>query len=190
MILEDESKWRKVNDLAKKRFTETLSIALSQYPRHDEEYASPGCVVGRNEVRTANIRNCLKIFLGSILTRHLHYSVRKLLPHSQRRPKIRFLKKLNQRHYGLRNNRHWEMQKWGVGMGKSGKISTPRPDWCDSVDWALACEPKGCRFISQSEHMSGLLARSPAGGSASSNHTLMFLSLSFSFPSLLYKLNK
>ena len=58
MILEDESKWSKVNDLAKKRFTETLSIALSQYPRHGEEYASPGYVVGRNEVRTANIRNC------------------------------------------------------------------------------------------------------------------------------------
>ena len=38
------------------------------------------------------------------------------------------------------------------------------PGWCGSVDWALAWEPKGCWFNSQSGHMSGLRARSPAGG--------------------------
>ena len=32
--------------------------------------------------------------------------------------------------------------------------------WCDSVDWALACERKGCQFDSRSGHMPGLLARS------------------------------
>ena len=38
------------------------------------------------------------------------------------------------------------------------------PGWCSSVDGALACKSKGCWFDSQSGHMPGLGARSPAGG--------------------------
>ena len=38
------------------------------------------------------------------------------------------------------------------------------PGWCSSVDWAPTCNPKGCRFDSQSGHMPGLRARSPVGG--------------------------
>ena len=37
------------------------------------------------------------------------------------------------------------------------------PGWCGSVDWAWACEPKGCWFDSQSGHTPGLWARSPVG---------------------------
>ena len=36
--------------------------------------------------------------------------------------------------------------------------------WCGSVDWVLACEPKGHQFNSQSGHMPGLQARSSVGG--------------------------
>ena len=35
------------------------------------------------------------------------------------------------------------------------------PGWCGSVDWALACEPKGRWFNPQSGHMPGLQPRSP-----------------------------
>ena len=38
------------------------------------------------------------------------------------------------------------------------------PGWCGSVDWELACKPKGCQFHSQSGHMPGFRARSPVGG--------------------------
>ena len=38
------------------------------------------------------------------------------------------------------------------------------PGGCGSVDWALACEPKGRWFDSQSGHMPGLWVRSPVGG--------------------------
>ena len=38
------------------------------------------------------------------------------------------------------------------------------PVWCGSVDWVLACEPKGRWFNSQSGHMPGLRARPPLGG--------------------------
>ena len=38
------------------------------------------------------------------------------------------------------------------------------PNWCGSVDWEPACEPKDCRFDSQSGCMPELQARSPAGG--------------------------
>ena len=57
------------------------------------------------------------------------------------------------------------------------------PGWCDSVDWVLACEPKGCWFESQSGHMPELRATSLVWGHVRSNHTLMFLSFSFSLPS-------
>ena len=65
-----------------------------------------------------------------------------------------------------------------------------------SVDWAQACELKGCQFNSWSGHMPGFWARSPVGGVWEAadqcfSHTLMFLSLSFSLPSpLSKKINK
>ena len=62
------------------------------------------------------------------------------------------------------------------------------PGWCDTVDWALACEPKGRQFDSQSGHMPGLHARSPSKGCARGNHTLMFLSCHS--PSLPFSKNK
>ena len=65
--------------------------------------------------------------------------------------------------------------------------STSSPGWCGSVDWVLACKPKGSRFNSQSGHMPGLWARSPVGRHARGNHTLIFLSLSFSLSSPLIK---
>ena len=37
------------------------------------------------------------------------------------------------------------------------------PGWCGSVDRALACEPKGRWFDSQSGHMPGLWTRSLVG---------------------------
>ena len=44
------------------------------------------------------------------------------------------------------------------------KIINSCPGRCGSVNWAPACEPKDCRFSSQSGHMPGLWARSPVGG--------------------------
>ena len=66
------------------------------------------------------------------------------------------------------------------------------PGWCGSVDWVLACEPKGYWFDSQSGHMPGLQARSPFGGMQETINwciscMLMFLSLSISLPSPLPK---
>ena len=46
----------------------------------------------------------------------------------------------------------------------SSKNCVNGPSWCSSVDWAQACERKGCWFNSQSGHMPGLQARSPVGG--------------------------
>ena len=56
------------------------------------------------------------------------------------------------------------------------------------VDWAPACDPKGHRFDSQSGHMPGLWARCLVVGVLETTDgyiscTLMFLSLSLSFPS-------
>ena len=63
------------------------------------------------------------------------------------------------------------------------KIKWLCPSWCGSVDWVPACELKGRQFNSQSGHLPGLQARSPVVGHVRSNHTLMFPSFSFSFPS-------
>ena len=57
------------------------------------------------------------------------------------------------------------------------------PSWCGSLDRVTACGLKGRRFDSQSGHIPGLWARQHARG----NHTLMFVSLSFSLPSPLSK---
>ena len=61
------------------------------------------------------------------------------------------------------------------------------PGWCDFVDLVLACKPKGSRFNSQSRAHAWVAGQVPGWGHARGNHTLMFLSLSFSFPSPLYK---
>ena len=68
------------------------------------------------------------------------------------------------------------------------KISVKLPGWCGSVDWALACEPKGHWLDSQSGHMPGLQARSPVGSvQAATTHWCFPLS----FPSpLSKKINK
>ena len=47
----------------------------------------------------------------------------------------------------------WKLKMWYLS-----------PGWCVSVDWGLACEPKGYQFASQSGHMPGLQTRSPVGG--------------------------
>ena len=64
------------------------------------------------------------------------------------------------------------------------------PGWCGSVAWAPAFEPKGCMFDSQSRHMPGLRARSPVGGVQEATTHWCFLSLSFSLPDPLSKINK
>ena len=62
------------------------------------------------------------------------------------------------------------------------------PGWCGSVDWAPACESKGCQFDSQSGHILGLPAKScPPTGGAWEATTHWCFSPSFSFPSLLTK---
>ena len=64
------------------------------------------------------------------------------------------------------------------------------PGWCGSVDCAPAYEPKGCWFNSHSGHMPRLWALYPVGG-VRVNHTLIFLSVSFSLlPPLALKINK
>ena len=65
---------------------------------------------------------------------------------------------------------------------------------CSSVNWALACKAKGCWFDSQLGYMPGFRARYPGAGGGvpgytRDNHTLMFLSLSFSLPHPLSKKN-
>ena len=56
------------------------------------------------------------------------------------------------------------------------------PGWCGSVDWVSACEPKGLWFNAQSGHRPGV-GQVPSWGRIRGNHTLVFLSLSFSLPS-------
>ena len=57
------------------------------------------------------------------------------------------------------------------------------PGWCGSVDWVLACEPKGHQFDSQLGHMPGLQARSPMGGAwEATMHWCFSPFLSPSFP--------
>ena len=64
------------------------------------------------------------------------------------------------------------------------------PGWCGSVDWVLACEPKGRWFHSQSGHMPGLRARCPVGGAReATTHWCFSSSLSPSLP-LSLKINK
>ena len=64
--------------------------------------------------------------------------------------------------------------------------------WCGSVDWVLACKPKGCWFDFQSRAHAWVMGQvSSVGGVCDrDNHTLLFLSLSISLPSPLSKINK
>ena len=55
------------------------------------------------------------------------------------------------------------------------------PDWCGSVDWVPACEPKGCRVWFPVRAHAWVEGQVPSRGRMRSNHTLMFLSL---FPSV------
>ena len=64
---------------------------------------------------------------------------------------------------------------------------TSHPDRCGSVGWATFSKAKGCGFNSQSGNMPELQMKSLARARKRGNHTLMFLSLSFSLPSLLSK---
>ena len=56
------------------------------------------------------------------------------------------------------------------------------------AQWIVpACEPRGHWFDFQSGHMPGLWAQVPGRGCMRGNHTLIFLSFSFSLPSSLSK---
>ena len=55
------------------------------------------------------------------------------------------------------------------------------------AQWTEHCEPKGRQFDSQSRAHIWVVGWVPIVGYMRSNHTLMFLSLSFSFPSPLSK---
>ena len=64
------------------------------------------------------------------------------------------------------------------------------PGWCGSVDWVLACEPKGCWFDFCSGHLPALWARSPVGGvQEATTHWCFSPFLSPSLP-LSLKINK
>ena len=64
------------------------------------------------------------------------------------------------------------------------------PGLYDSVDWALACEPKGHKFDSQSGHIPALQARSPVGDAQeATTHWCFSPSLSPTLP-LSLKMNK
>ena len=68
-------------------------------------------------------------------------------------------------------------------LNKKGEFS---PGWYSSVDWALACEPKGHQFESQLGHVPG----SPGGGTQeATTHWCFSPSLSPSLPFSL-KINK
>ena len=70
---------------------------------------------------------------------------------------------------------------------KNGKFSS---GWCGSVDWALAYEPKGRQFNSQSGHMPRMIARSPVRGAwEATTHGCFSPSLSPSL-TLFLKINK
>ena len=58
------------------------------------------------------------------------------------------------------------------------------PGWYGSVDWVLACKPKGHWFNSHSGHMPGLQARYPVGSVQEATDLCFSPSLSSSLPPL------
>ena len=77
-----------------------------------------------------------------------------------------------------------------LSCSTSSEESGGFPGWCSSVDWVPACEPKGCRFDSQSGHIPGVWARSQVGGAwEATTHWHFHPSLSPSLP-LPLKINK
>ena len=65
------------------------------------------------------------------------------------------------------------------------------PGWCGSVDWVLACKPKGYQLDSQSGHMPGFRARLPVGDmQETTTYWCFFPSLSPSLPFSLKEINK
>ena len=64
------------------------------------------------------------------------------------------------------------------------------PGWCGSVDWVLAWEPMGYWFDCPVRAHALVAAHVSSRGCVRGNHTWVFLSLSFSLPSLYQKINK
>ena len=56
------------------------------------------------------------------------------------------------------------------------------PGWCGSVDWMLACEPKGRQFNSQSGHMPELGAKVPSWGYEKHNQSVCLSHIDISLP--------
>ena len=79
--------------------------------------------------------------------------------------------------------------KWELRRIPCDQESLQKPWLVQLSGLSVGCEPKGRWVDSQSVHMPGLWVRSPVGGRARGNHTLIFLSLSPSLP-LSLKINK
>ena len=79
-----------------------------------------------------------------------------------------------------RVQRNWT--QGGTRKDISYLITQDYPGWCGSVDWVPVCESKGHQFDSQSRPYPWVLGQVPHMGHMRGNQTLMFLSLSPSFP--------
>ena len=91
-------------------------------------------------------------------------------------------------HQGSASQNHNEISLTPVRMAivkKTGHALAGVAHWIEC--WTE--KQRVCRFDSQLGHMPGLRARSPVGGAFKAT-TLMFLSLSFSLPSPISKINK
>ena len=93
---------------------------------------------------------------------------------------------------GVPSSSLWNASKWAFGnwaicslLPIPFKSQDLRPGWCGSVDWAPTCKLNGHCFGSQSGRVPGLRGQVPSQGCTRGNHTWMYLSLSFSFPSAL-----
>ena len=64
-------------------------------------------------------------------------------------------------HLESREKEHRKQEKAeGFYHHQISVIRNVSPGWCGSLDWTLACKPKGCRFDSQLGNMPGLWAGS------------------------------
>ena len=98
-----------------------------------------------------------------------------------------FIRGASQGHFFTLSFSTEELAAWGTNGFNSficicHDLKVFSPGCSGSVDWVPACKPKGHWFDSWPGHIPGLWAK-PQGIS----HTLLFLSLSFSLPSLLSK---